>query len=1322
MRYRDLAAIDSIDLVWQCGVGCEHLSRQTGLETLVPSLRSYMQSSVNQSAIHLGVECRQYFDAVPLIWCKMNDTWCSRREHKRLMRIMHGNTSPGRVTRGLDVLRRLVASADDDVPSDNFFDVNEIEWNRPEWNVAPVTPPSEPQDPVTSQNTQSSETQSGGRGHRLRCIMGCDAILVPRFVSTSHGRNCHSCNVLRGARARIWVCPTCERAFCPTCRKSGGLHSGSAAASSSAQVLAPHGADNIDLQEQQEQAAVSPHEIVGTPVDAEPNIEDPDLFPYSGYGRSHTAGFITKLLCLLEQLPEVAPLSTYAFLPKGLTRRYVKLATVAIEWFVSEIEKGSALHSPERARAAALFLKHLDFIIARDVSHGNSSNGVEAQKESEASSVNQVVRERLQLLEQGKWLELLALVQVDCAAAAHGAATRRTVAGSDDAEALKAQRYESCVFKCTNGDVRTAHRILKSNGLHPPCDETVKLMASKFVTEPQRDSMAHKPGLLQRARRCKAPKVHQKLVSKVVANMSDCRAAGTTAWRASRLKGIAADEHGLRALTRWTQSWVSGLVPEIMACHWRTVLGVPLRKGDAGDDVRPILISEALTSLPGACLQEITRDKVQKLLLPSQFGIGVAAGAESMVLQGKVLASLCPDDAFCAFDMRNAFGEISRAEIMEEVLAEVPELAPFLVSLWGEAGTPIVIAVGSGEWARITLLDGLFQGHNLSTLLFCLGLRRAMRRFEADYVAAGFAIEKGLPIRMEYIDDMLMKLPADLTDAWLPLLQHALGTVSLSLNLSKCKGWIPSARGDANPSFLRAGLPQVFGHLEVLGSALDGAHSAVLGSSDAGIPPASSTKRLQAALSLADKIRDMLAVPLSRPVRRAAWTLLDKVLNKALDYDARILHPEVFSILAKRLDCAVQETATKIVDAPLLQGDDVSSLRLSASRGGCDIVSAEVKSSFAHMAAACQCLPGVAQRLMDLGFDRQCISAAVDLSGVACCMHNLQALNIYLRFDGAVISGERPSTLLAPEDFLWTQARKLHSSLLDAVQGNFETTLRFNYAASERDLARLNSCCGPVSSRWLTEFPSSWWPVIHDDKFITAIRFRLGLPLGPAGCRCMHAPSKDPEKYCDAGLDRFGDHAVTCNIGPHVFARHAAVNELLAQAGREAGYAGLLEQVVPELGLRQRKRDGRIVLEEARLDVDLFGHATAPDRLLDATVRHPAAAHILRKAARMVGAAAAEGVDAKTKRYPPRAGKSVIACAVETWGHVHGDLHALLADLGVLAAQRQRDRGVQPTRWLARWRTQLSIQLALQVSKAILNAYPAHVRPCCVIPVTDMRR
>ena len=41
--------------------------------------------------------------------------------------------------------------------------------------------------------------------------------------------------------------------------------------------------------------------------------------------------------------------------------------------------------------------------------------------------------------------------------------------------------------------------------------------------------------------------------------------------------------------------------------------------------------------------------------------------------------------------------------------------------------------------------------------------------------------------------------------------------------------------------------------------------------------------------------------------------MIDNVLNKTLDYDARILNPECFSILAARLDLVVEEVVLKML-------------------------------------------------------------------------------------------------------------------------------------------------------------------------------------------------------------------------------------------------------------------------------------------------------------------------------------------------------------------------------------------------------------------------
>ena len=280
----------------------------------------------------------------------------------------------------------------------------------------------------------------------------------------------------------------------------------------------------------------------------------------------------------------------------------------------------------------------------------------------------------------------------------------------------------------------------------------------------------------------------------------------------------------------------------------------------------------------------------------------------------------------------------------------------------------------------------------------------------------------------------------------------------------------------------------------------------------------------------------------------------------------------------------------------------------------------------------------------------------------------------------------------------------LHGDVVEALSIRELEILRAT--ASTRDLARLHSCSGPVSGRWLSEYPASWWPRIGDDSLQMALRWRVGLPVVRDGAVCCHRScgKKCETEVCGAVMDIFGDHCLTCNIGPFRFARHAAINSIISEAGRDAGYAVLEEQVVPELCQSSLQEDGSINVNEARLDIEMFLHPTAPDRLLDGTVRHPAAAAHLEAAAVTAGVAAARGTADKARRYPPRNGKVVICCAAETWGYISEDFDNLLAELAVLAARRQRNRGVRPTKWRSRWRTQISIRLCMAAAAAILKS------------------
>ena len=64
----------------------------------------------------------------------------------------------------------------------------------------------------------------------------------------------------------------------------------------------------------------------------------------------------------------------------------------------------------------------------------------------------------------------------------------------------------------------------------------------------------------------------------------------------------------------------------------------------------------------------------------------------------------------------------------------------------------------------------------------------------------------------------------------------------------------------------------------------------------------------------------------------------------------------------------------------------------------------------------------------------------------------------------------------------------------------------------------------------------------------------------------------------------------------------------------------------------------------------------------------------------------------------------MVGCSVETFGRLGSVMDGLLLELHGLAQRRQRERGINPTNWLLRWRTSLSVHLAINAGRAIYGS------------------
>ena len=138
--------------------------------------------------------------------------------------------------------------------------------------------------------------------------------------------------------------------------------------------------------------------------------------------------------------------------------------------------------------------------------------------------------------------------------------------------------------------------------------------------------------------------------------------------------------------------------------------------------------------------------------------------------------------------------------------------------------------------------------------------------------------------------------------------------------------------------------------------------------------------------------------------------------------------------------------------------------------------------------------------------------------------------------------------------------------------------------------------------------------------------------------------------------------------------------------------------MVAELATPKRK--------EPRVDVDAWGLVAEPRVLLDVTVTFPFAQRYEDKSA------VSCGEQRKDNEYPSKAGLAVNGVSVDVFGRHGPALQDLLIRFADLARQHDVDMGMQPRRWLNRWRVRISTEIARGCSRLIstANSAPSPVR------------
>ena len=453
-------------------------------------------------------------------------------------------------------------------------------------------------------------------------------------------------------------------------------------------------------------------------------------------------------------------------------------------------------------------------------------------------------------------------------------------------------------------------------------------------------------------------------------------------------------------------------------------------------------------------------------------------------------------------------------------------------------------------------------------------------------------------------------------------------------------------------------------------------------------------------------------------VAPAVWHLLRTVLNIALDYDSHILAWQPLWTACGDVDECVLRVVSALlrVQPSELPVSAIAQLRLHWNLGGFSSPSAQGKLSH-HFLEFLAVAPEATLRLSEWLQLPLCEVGGVLAPELAQCRSLLQALErergILVAEDGTVSiagSGAAAPPRLHASD-MWQCVKPLSSEIREALDTMSRAQLLEGscWPAADNDYhcARVRALAGDCSGRALIDHPSaSGQPILSSRQWALVSKFRLGIRLG--SCRCGLKTLE--EVRCASALDAFGCHALHCQTGVLCTARHSVLRSFSNRVGRSAGYAGIIEQCIPEFGLVPRKRklaDGSMQesLEAAYIDCLLTSHATQPDVLIDVTWRSPFALHLLSRSARGAGIAAADGERDKARRYKEVDGFRVSAWSCELTGCISGSLSADLRRLAVLAAEVQAERGMRASDWDKLWRGELSAIAMRACALAFDKAY-----------------
>jgi hypothetical protein len=897
---------------------------------------------------------------------------------------------------------------------------------------------------------------------------------------------------------------------------------------------------------------------------------------------------------------------------------------------------------------------------------------------SRGATGERVLKERVQMFNERRWLELLR-------AATEAGRTAPAPREPKSPEMAKQAMLDQAVALVRKGRLSEARHRLTAAQLAPGSQATL----DELTNEEKRPRALQQP--FDQATLQYEPPVRLALDRAVFAtSLRSARrgaAGGLLGSKSEHYKVMLEGERELEQLGDAAELLARGDVSEHIASA--LALGRLTALVKPNGKIRGIVTGDTFRRLTARSLEQQFGPQLEEACEPFQFALSTRAGTGSLAHLLRACTDADPRATVIAIDGIGAYDHIRREEMLRKLRStKAAPVLPFVRLFYGRQSTYLWVD-DEGRTHEVLQGEGGEQGDPLMPALYALGQHTALEVARTQLLPGELLVA--------FLDDVyLVTSPERAKEAFEVVRESLREHAGVEADLGKCRVWnragdVPPGVEELGPEVWRGDKPLEKRGVKVLGTPL-GAPEFV---------EALGRERLDEEQKLLDVLPDV-------PDLQAAWLLLLFCAGPRANHWLRVVPPALAHNYATGHDGLLQGTLASLLHRRRLSNQQKAVAQLPLRLGGLGLRSAGRTTTAAYWASWADALPVLRKKVPSSAENFLAELQKPAGSAQVQCLQDANRARQQLTSAGfeacpaweALWNGLRPQKPAKAEPGDWPHGWQYYAS--SALCTNYrENVVLPNMCRADR--AMLRSQAGPWSGGVFVALPTGPETTVPAEHLQVLLRRRLRMQL-PLQGRCCAA------KNCRARFDTKGDHYAACPTTGRLRRRAGPIEVALRRVLREAGARVVPNARLRDLGVRGAPRHDDRNIEAAAYGLPL--HFGLP-LLVDITMASP----LHSNGTPASGAAATDGVaiscaeQRKRRRHPELVGSQVaklVVVACETGGRWSKESADFVQQLAAAKA-RSAPAAIQASAacgWHRRWSGMLAVAAQTALAATLLGDDP----------------